>query len=56
MIRRPPRSTLFPSTPLFRSKTAESAALADPAMIRAIDGKTIRRIIVVPNRIVNVVI
>ena len=37
-------------------KTAESATLADPAMIRAIDGKTIRRIIVVPNRIVNVVI
>ena len=37
-------------------QAAENAALADPAMIRAIDGKTIRRVIVVPNRIVNVVI
>ena len=37
-------------------QAVESAALADPGVIRAIDGKAVRRIIVVPNRIVNVVI
>src|SRR3989454_4275454 len=30
MIRRPPRSTLFPYTTLFRSRHAEIAALRDP--------------------------
>ena len=34
----------------------ESAALSDPGVIRAIDGKTVRRVIVVPNRVVNVVV
>ena len=37
-------------------RAVESAALADPGVIRAIDGKAVRRVIVVPNRIVNVVI
>ncbi|MBI1207610.1 MAG: leucine--tRNA ligase [Azospirillum sp.] len=35
---------------------AEAAAMADPAVIRALDGKAVRRIIVVPNRIINVVV
>jgi leucyl-tRNA synthetase len=35
---------------------AEAAALADPAVQRALDGKTPRKIIVVPNRIINVVV
>src|SRR5256885_8706682 len=30
MIRRPPRSTLFPYTPLFRSHEAEAAAILAP--------------------------
>ncbi len=38
------------------NQAVESAALADPGVVRAIDGKDVRRIIVVPNRIVNVVI
>src|SRR5437016_9366941 len=33
MIRRPPRSTLFPYTTLFRSKTAATPALAKKAMM-----------------------
>jgi leucyl-tRNA synthetase len=37
-------------------ETAESTALNDPAIVRALAGKTPRRVIVVPNRIVNVVI
>jgi leucyl-tRNA synthetase len=36
--------------------TAEAAALADPAVQRALDGKTPRQIIVVPNRIINLVV
>ncbi len=36
--------------------TAETTALADPAIVRALAGKSPRRVIVVPNRIVNVVI
>ncbi|HLN25915.1 MAG TPA: leucine--tRNA ligase [Patescibacteria group bacterium] len=36
--------------------TAETLALAAPAVITALDGKTPRKIIVVPNRIVNVVV
>jgi len=35
---------------------AEQAALADEAVQRALDGKTVRKIVVVPNRIVNVVV
>jgi leucyl-tRNA synthetase len=34
---------------------AEAAALADPAVQRALAGKAVRKVIVVPNRIVNVV-
>ena len=34
----------------------ETAALAEAAVIRAIGGKTVRKVIVVPNRIVNVVV
>ena len=34
----------------------ESAALAEASVIRAIGGKTVRKFIVVPNRIVNVVV
>src|SRR2546425_8934631 len=32
MIRRPPRSTLFPSTPLFRSRSVEACRLGSPAI------------------------
>ncbi len=35
---------------------AESAALALPAVARATDGKEIRRVIVVPDRVINVVV
>jgi leucyl-tRNA synthetase len=35
---------------------AEAAALADPAVRRAMDGKAPRRVIVVPDKIVNVVV
>jgi leucyl-tRNA synthetase len=35
---------------------AEQAALALPEIVRGLDGKTPRRVIVVPNRIVNVVV
>ncbi|NBC34650.1 MAG: leucine--tRNA ligase [Alphaproteobacteria bacterium] len=34
---------------------AEQAALADPGVVRALGGKAVRKVIVVPNRIVNVV-
>ncbi|MCH7930347.1 MAG: leucine--tRNA ligase [Proteobacteria bacterium] len=37
-------------------EAAEEAALADPKVARAIGGKPVRRVIVVPNRIVNVVV
>ena len=37
-------------------KAAEAAALAEPSVARAIGDKAIRRVIVVPNRIVNVVV
>jgi leucyl-tRNA synthetase len=36
--------------------TAEAAALAPPTVQRAMEGKTPRKIIVVPNRIINVVV
>jgi len=36
--------------------TAETAALALPELVRGLDGKTPKRVIVVPNRIVNVVL
>ena len=35
--------------------TVEAAALADPAVRRALDGKSPRRVVVVPDKIVNVV-
>ena len=35
---------------------AEKAALALPELARGLDGKTPKRVIVVPNRIVNVVV
>ncbi len=35
---------------------AKAAALADPAVQKAMDGKPPRKVIVVPNRIVNVVV
>jgi leucyl-tRNA synthetase len=36
-------------------ETAEAAALAEPAIVSALEGKTVNRIIFVPNRIINVV-
>src|SRR3712207_8203314 len=42
MIRRPPRSTLFPYTTLFRSPTAVKAALLDTATsATALQGRTV---------------
>lgn len=38
------------------AKEVESLALAVESVIKAIDGKTVRKVIVVPNRIVNVVV
>ena len=35
---------------------AEKAALADPGVVRALDGKPVKKVIVVPNRIVNIVV
>ena len=35
---------------------AERVALADPAVARAIEGRAVRRVIVVPDRVVNVVV
>jgi leucyl-tRNA synthetase len=35
---------------------AEKAALALPEIVRALEGKTPKRVIVVPNRIVNIVL
>ena len=37
-------------------QAAEAAALADPAVQRALQGQALRKVIVVPNRIVNLVI
>jgi leucyl-tRNA synthetase len=37
------------------SKTVEAAALAEDGVIRALDGKPPKKVIVVPNRIVNIV-
>ena len=37
-------------------EAAEAAALALPELVRGLDGKTPKRVIVVPNRIVNVVV
>ena len=38
------------------NKTIETAALADEGVIRALEGKTPKKVIVVPNRIVNIVV
>src|SRR3712207_7112473 len=40
MIRRPPRSTLFPYTPLFRSLSAPACVAAQP---RALQARLLRR-------------
>lgn len=40
----------------FDEETAKQTALADPAIQRAIEGKSVRKVIVVKNRIVNVVV
>ncbi|HQS15890.1 hypothetical protein [Reyranella sp.] len=37
-------------------ETAEGAPLALPERVRSLDGKSPERVIVVPNRIVNVVV
>src|SRR5690554_7294944 len=48
MIRRPPRSTLFPYTTLFRS-ALDSARLAGTPVIRAVrDAPTVSQILAVP--------
>jgi leucyl-tRNA synthetase len=36
--------------------TIESAALADPAVVAALDGRPVKRVVVVPGRMVNVVV
>jgi leucyl-tRNA synthetase len=38
------------------NKTVEAAALAEEGVVRALDGRTPKKVIVVPNRIVNVVV
>ena len=38
------------------NEVSEAAALAEPGVVRAIGDKPVRRVIVVPNRIVNVVV
>ncbi len=43
-------------TPDAGEEAARTAALAEPSVVRAIGGKPVRRVIVVPNRIVNVVV
>src|SRR2546430_7595381 len=44
MIRRPPRSTLFPYTTLFRSREREALMLspADATRLGIVDGETVR--------------
>ena len=37
-------------------RVTEAAALAEDAVIRALEGKAPKKIVVVPNRIVNVVV
>lgn len=38
------------------NEEAQAAALADPAVQKAVEGKPLRKVVVVPNRIVNVVV
>ena len=38
------------------SKAVEAAALAQDGVMRALDGKTPKKVIVVPDRIVNIVV
>jgi leucyl-tRNA synthetase len=38
------------------SKATEAAALADPRIRELIEGKTVRKVIVVPGRLVNIVV
>src|SRR3712207_8192900 len=44
MIRRPPRSTLFPYTTLFRSAHAEDVALGDAEFGRVVEGRVVARL------------
>src|SRR2546426_7012098 len=44
MIRRPPRSTLFPYTTLFRSRSFAAVPLADAARYCAADSETVLRL------------
>jgi len=37
-------------------EVAEAVALAEPSVVRAIGDRAVRRVVVVPNRIVNVVV
>ena len=48
------RATLTLAKDLAKDE-AEAAALADPGVVRALDGKPVKKVIVVPNRIVNIV-
>src|SRR5258708_14596961 len=41
MIRRPPRSTLFPYTTLFRSQVMSAATSADALVVRVVPGDTL---------------
>jgi leucyl-tRNA synthetase len=38
------------------AKTTEAIALSDEKVIAAIDGRTVKKVIVVPGRIVNIVV
>src|SRR3712207_9114355 len=44
MIRRPPRSTLFPYTTLFRSHNVQQSGLADEVIIEEYEGQKIQDI------------
>jgi leucyl-tRNA synthetase len=37
-------------------ETAEAAALAEPNVVRSLDGKPLKRVIVVPDKLVNLVV
>src|SRR3989449_7057133 len=65
MIRRPPRSTLFPYTTLFRSINVPRGtsqddvvkrALADAGIRKFVDGKPIRKTVYVQDRLLNLVV
>ncbi|MCE3250123.1 MAG: hypothetical protein K0R41_3948, partial [Geminicoccaceae bacterium] len=37
-------------------EAAEAAALAEPNVVRSLDGKPLKRVIVVPDKLVNLVV